>query len=378
MKEAIRFLWSSDQHTLHNKTPTPHILQNLSRFLMKEHHLPDTDLILFGGDFMDRLVETNNHDFLKVLDWCDKFLAECEKHNVVVRFLEGTSSHDWEQQKHFRLGLFNKLNAAYINSMCVEIIPELNNLSILYVPDNMSGSKTPDQIWELALEKLAEANLAEVDFVVIHGGFRHQLPEKGWKHAHMIERWKTIAKYAIFAGHIHIPCIMESDKFYCSGSFDRIRHGEEHPKGGFVGTLNKSLERFNVEFWENKKALPYVTIKLSSEWDLGTTMNRIVDVIVKRNFPANSHVKLKGGSPNIVTPLLLEFGKQYPLLNFTADNDVSDSLIVDETLYDTDTYKGVTLTKENLFDSLFVEIETTLLESNISKEEASSILNEFL
>lgn len=378
MVKPMKFLWSSDHHTLHNKTPTSHILTNLSQFLMKEHNLADIDLIMFGGDFMDRLVETNNHDFLKVMAWSDQFLLACEKHNVVVRFLEGTSSHDWGQQKHFRLGLFPKLNAKYIGTLSIEIIPELNNLSILYVPDNLSGSKTPDQIWEMALETLSSHHLTQVDFVNIHGGFRHQLPEKGWKHAHMIERWKTIAKYAIFAGHIHIPCVIEEDKFYGAGSFDRTRHAEEHPKGGFVGTLHKASKHFNVEFWENKKAMPYVTLKLSPEWDLSTTVTYINNLLIKRKFIPGSHIKLRGGVPSVVNPLLQEFIKQFPLLNFTVDNETADNLLVDETLYETTTYKGVTLTKENLFDSLYVEVEKEFTELGISKTEIEDVLNEFL
>lgn len=374
----MKFLWSSDQHTLHNKTPTKHILQNMSHFLMKAHNLSETNLVMFGGDFMDRLVETNNGDFLKVLEWSDKFLAECAKENVIVRFLEGTTSHDWEQQKHFRLKLFPNLNAKYVNTLSIEIIPELDNLSILYVPDNLSGSHTPDKIWELALDELAKHHLTSVDFVMIHGGFRHQLPEKGWRHAHMIERWKTIVNYAIFAGHIHIPCIREKDLFYCSGSFDRIRHGEEHPKGGLVGTLDKVSKKLNIEFWENKRAMPYVTLKLSPEWDLERTVTYITGFIRKSKLIPGGHIKLRGGAPGLINPLLLEFAKQFPSIHFEADNETEEGLLVDDTLYETDTYKGVTLTKENLFAAEYPEIEKEAEERKFTRQELETLLTEFL
>ena len=144
--KVINMLWSSDHHTLHNKTPTTHILKNMTDFHMVSNNLANQDLVMFGGDLLDRLVDNANPEFVKVLDWMDNFLTECDKYGVVVRFLEGTSSHDWGQQKHIRHNLLPNLNSKYIDQITVEVIEELNNLSILYVPDNLSGSYSPNRI----------------------------------------------------------------------------------------------------------------------------------------------------------------------------------------------------------------------------------------
>lgn len=374
--KVINMLWSSDHHTLHNKTPTTHILNNMTDFHMVSNNLANQDLVMFGGDLLDRLVDNANPEFVKVLDWMDNFLTECEKYGVVVRFLEGTSSHDWGQQKHIRHNLLPKLNSKYIDQITVEVIEELNGLSILYVPDNLSGTYSPDQIWELALEELAKHDMVKVDIVAMHGGFTVQLPKPAWRHAHLLERWKTIVKYCIFAGHIHTP--YQDSVLKTGGSFDRTRHGEEHPKGALVAKLDQTKEEIDVRFWENKNALPYCTLQLDPELSIEETIKLIYGYIKNKRFPPHSQIKFSGGLGHVINPIVNTLTSEYPLLGFSAENINKEDQLVDEDMYDNKVYEGVSINKENIHKTLFPEVEDVFVALNVSEKEVKSVLKEFL
>ena len=50
MNDLISILWTSDQHNIHPRTPTNHILNNMSDFYYKQHDLSKIALAIFGGD----------------------------------------------------------------------------------------------------------------------------------------------------------------------------------------------------------------------------------------------------------------------------------------------------------------------------------------
>ncbi|ASU03634.1 putative nuclease SbcCD, D subunit [Erwinia phage vB_EamM_RisingSun] len=371
----LKILWCSDQHCLHNKTPTEHILANLSRFFYVDNDLAKVDMIVFGGDFLDRLVEATDKNLMKVLGWIKVFLKKCEDHNVKVRFLEGTSSHDWGQPKHFEFAVPHEADVKYVDTLSVETFPEFNNLTMMYVPDNM-GNRTPDEIWELALQVLNQAELKEVDLIAFHGGFYYQLPEKAWKHAHMESRWESIVKYGIFAGHIHIPS--HKGKIYCSGSFDRIRHGEEHPKGGYIIELDNVADTFKATFYENKKALPYLTMWINKEMTAEDLVEKIHLFIRNHKLPPHSQIKIRNGNGAVVNPVVNILSTEYPKLGFSVENDSEDEAVIDKTLFDPNLYQGVTLDENNLFDALYAETQEKFNSLSLSREEVESVLKEFM
>ena len=370
----MRILWSSDQHLVHNKTPTKHILRNLSTFFYKDNNLDNVDLIIWGGDSIDRLVESTNRDFVNVLSWMQEFNQRCNEHNVKVRFLEGTSSHDWGQPEHFLFSSPLKSDIKYVDELSIETFPEFDNFTLMYVPDNM-GNRSTDSIWETALQVLNNNQLTEVDMIAFHGAFEYQLPEKARKHAHNVDRWTSIVKYGIFAGHIHTPS--QKKKIYCSGSFDRIRHGEEHPKGAYVIDLDKEKDFFNPVFYENKGALPYRQIRINKEYTVEELIKKIHTFIADNNLPKCSQIKIRDGLATVVNPVVSILSKEYPSFGFTVENDNEGEILIDESLFTPETYQGVSLTKDNLFDNLFNEIEQRSLLLDISKDDLFSVFKEF-
>ena len=371
----MRLLSCSDLHTCHRRTPTAHILRNMSRFFYTDVDLNNVDLILISGDVFDRFVDNDNPDFLLTLEWFKQFFVKCKEHNVIVRFTEGTTLHDWGQPRHIMFSVEEGTNVKYFDEITIETIEELNNLTIMYVPDNMSD-KTPDEIWERALQVLTAAQLDKVDLIAFHGGFYWQLPEKARKHAHMEDRWKTIVKYGIFSGHIHIPGSWE-DIIYSNGSFDRIRHGEEHPKGAWIVDIDQQKEIKSTRFWVNEFAMPYRSIRVGIDDLPESIVLSVKQLLQSQKFPVGSQFRIQGGHKSVVKPIISSLVKEYPDYGFAEDSE-DDEVLVEETLFQTSDYKGVAVTQENVFGHIENEAMAKLAGTDITRDEAFDVLKEFL
>lgn len=372
----MRILWSSDQHTFHRRTPTHHVLNGLTKFLRVDHDLAKTDMIIFGGDFMEDLVDMQNAQGKRVLNWGSEFLDACEEANgdMIVVWLAGTSSHDREQPAHFLSVAPKGLDVRYIDKLCIEVYPTKGNLSIMWVPDNM-GKMTPDEIWELALTVLKENNMTQVDMVCAHFGFDFELHAAARHHGHQLERWESICKYIILAGHIHTPC--EKGKLRRSGSFDRCGHGEEHPKGGYVVDLDLEKEKCVTTFYENKNALPYLTMQVSPDAEPKALVAQVHDFIKKHKMPPFSQLKLRGGTSHVVNPVVDVISREYPMIGIETDNATNKDMLLDDEIVDYDEYEGKSLTKDNLADNLMPEIADQLAKLNLPQDEVLAVLREF-
>lgn len=370
----MRILWSSDHHTMHSTTPTRHVLGNMSTFYYKDHDLAQVDLVIKGGDLMDHLVETNNPDFFRLKEWGNHFLQECYERKTAVIFLEGTYSHDWGQVKHFETVAPKGMDFRYVDTLSIQHYPELNGLTVMCVPDNF-GSMTPDEIWERALSVLAEHKLEKVDVIAFHGTWEHQLPGHAMDKKHIRARWESICKYLILSGHIHIPSV--EGMVHSSGSFDRIAHGEEHPKGGFVVDIDQEKETFTATFWENKKAYPYVTLTVKPDITSEKLVKDLHQFIKDKKMPFFGQVRVKGGRSEIVNPVLSVFEREYPHLGFKAKNLKAEGELVEEELFTEHSYEGVSVTKDNLVDVVWPVAEEAFTKAGVSKEEALNVLGEF-
>lgn len=371
----MRALWSSDQHTLSTSTPTRHILANLDTFHLKEHDLAEIDVIFFGGDFFDRMVERPNTDMYRVEEWATRFFRLCHKHNVKVIMLAGTQSHDRGQPAHLAFNAPEGMSFDYVDTLCIKTYQEFDDLTIMYVPDNM-GKMTPKEIWEKALQVLVDANLDMVDMIVFHGAFEFQLHTAARHKAHVLELWESIVRFYIFAGHIHTP--VSVGKLRTSGSFDRTRHGEEHPKGGYVINLDKKAGTCEATFWENKNALPYLTMQVEPTVTPEQLISDIHQFIKARKLPRDSHLRIMGGAADVVNPVVSVLSHEYHYLNIKAENEVHKDVELDDKLFDKTIYEGITLTPLNTKEQLYSEVKNILVESDISQEEFYAVLGEFI
>jgi len=370
----MRVLACSDQHTLHQTTPTHHVLGNMSQFFYKDNDLSKVDLVLFGGDLMDKLVDAPNPDLLKVKEWFKAFTDYCSKVNTSILLLEGTFYHEWGQPKHLVTVAPTGFDLRYVDTIKVERYPELDDLTILCIPDNLKAM-SPDEIWEAALDVLKQNKLDCVDIILFHQAFHDQLPTKMRHTTHDQARWESICTYIILSGHIHTPSMV--GKRCCMGSFDRISHGEEHPKGGYIIDLDKANQTHNVTFWENKRALPYVTLTVTEDISTEILVKKLRDFIRDKNLPPFSQIRIKGGPADIVTPVIKIFEKEFSQYGFKAKNIKADEELVEEEVYTDSTYSGVSVTKDNISTLLAKEAASEFADKGIDMEDALAVLEEF-
>lgn len=356
MLKKFKGLMSTDHHTLHPHTPTRHILGNLDTFYYKENKLEDIDFSLLCGDFFHDLAPANDPNMMLCQRWIKRHLQICHDKKVHVRILEGTSSHDWGQPEQFDiLKPKNTPYIKYVNTLSIEYIPELK-INVMYVPDNFGHTST-EIIYEQALKLLSSANLKQVDFIMLHGGFDYQLPPIANKNGSLYDsvKWSALAKHVIFSGHIHKPS--ERFNIRCGGSFDRTAFGEMHPKGGYRFEWND--DECATEFWENKNALIYDKILVNKEMD-AKRITKELNNYLSKNPPKNTHIRLVGGLSSVTGALITEYKEQYPQYFFDVDNVKEDNIEVDDTLYTPEMYKGIALNAGNLKDSLFNFMGSTI------------------
>lgn len=366
-------LWSSDQHTLHQKTPTEHILNNLNRFYYKDNDLSEISLVVLGGDFYDRLVDAAHSDMRKTQHWIRKFLLTCKKYGVVVRVLEGTTSHEREQTENFVVQCPKGLDLKWVKELSYEHIESLG-LDVFYVPDNLSHM-TPDQIWDRTLEIMSENNIRKFHYVFAHFAMEYQIPLKFSKHSHSEKRWESIVKFNMFVGHVHKPS--EYGLIRVSGSFDRIAHGEDHPKGAYKFWWDLSNNKSGTEFWENKNALPYVRVLQHPNDTTETLSDRINDMIKSRNLISNSRVQVRGKNAPLIKGVVEFMEGSFPNINFDIDSEPDmDEYLPSDAVNDL-SYSGVTLDKKTTPHHLrqfFMDqqVDTTMIDG------ALELLGEYL
>ena len=344
----VNGVWIADIHTLHPRTPTSHILGNMSTMFYKDIDLSKVNLVIFGGDVFHQLANnTKDPDFLKIMEWFNEFFSRCVLYNTSVYILEGTSSHDWGQAKHLDIWKPAGATIRYIDK--VEVVRDHNlGLDILFVPDNMATIST-DEIWNMVVKAMSEAGVEMVDITALHGAFDYQLPPLARKHCHNQKNYESITRYVIYAGHVHIAS--SNGLVKVCGSFDRTAHGEEHPKGAFLFSIDKANKKFSNEFYHNKNALPYITFNLTKE-TTSEELHLMVEKVIPNIKIMGSHFRFKGGSPSIVNGFVDRLREQYPYFVFQVDNEV-DTAEVDDTLFSSSEYEAIELKKENLSQVLF-------------------------
>jgi hypothetical protein len=251
------------------------------------------------------------------------------------------------------------LDFRYIDTLYIEQIKDLD-LSILYVPDEFH----PDSAvtFQQVQHTVSEAGLSRVDICIMHGAFGYQLRQAP---AHIQRHLETdylgIVEYWISIGHVHVHSFYE--RIIPQGSFDRLSHGEEHPKGGVVLSI-RGPDGPKWDFIENVGAKIFKTIEVRGT-DLDRSMAQIRKACVK--LPDESHVRIKASKSHPCYMGLKEIQLEYVMLHFTKsntdDDDVPRTTLVD--LISSDVYTPVSITSGNIVD-LLMEAMTDLNDSQLA------------
>lgn len=251
----------------------------------------DIDILFICGDFFDTLLNLNSQASLESLEIISELKQLCRENDCDLRVLRGTFTHDRNQPQHFVNGddpndtsvkLYDKLALEY---------NEKTGLNILYIPDNLPNV----DICKDARELLDAHHVDRADILVHHGYFKHMLPPSIREpHGCLdVEAVSKLVKGCVLNGHVHLTSIYKN--VISIGSFDRLTHGEEGPKGFYKIRIDKD-DVYHFNFIENKEANKFLTLDLRAFGDMASEavefFNKKWTELVK-TFRPNEPVRLR-------------------------------------------------------------------------------------
>lgn len=344
----FRFISLGDIHLKHPRTPTTLILENLTKYCVNDAVFKDLDICFITGDLFDSLLLNNDPRLYDIHRWLTHLLFKCAEHDVLLRIVEGTPSHDRnqsvflpEQAKNAKI----PVDIHYASTLSVEYI-ERFGIHILYVPDKWRT----DTVETLAEVKglLQEKGLERVDFAVMHGAFEYQLPEIVPEPSHDSDAYHEIVKYFILIGHVHRST--QKGRILAAGSFDRDGHGNEEAKGYFDVVI-KGDDNYQITFVENKGAKKYLSVDCA-----GLTSREAVVKVgqLADKLPQGSAIKIKCYTSDPIYKEFKDLLDVYPHIEFSTDrlkNEREEAKAMEELLtLDFDVFKEInTKTLPELF-----------------------------
>lgn len=355
-KESIRYLVISDIHLGHSRNKTENIIDALNAFFEDFTTDLNLDILFLAGDVFDNLLDFSSSESNLATIWAAKLMKYCGSLKIKLRVLKGTPSHDWDQSE-----IFNTLSKAakfpvdmkYVNSLSIEKIDDLG-ITVLYVPDEWRSD--PNVTYDEVKALLAHDGLEKVDIAIMHGNFNYQLPPQATKAPrHDEEKYLSIVKYFISIGHIHTSSVY--NRIIAQGSFDRLAHGEEEPKGAILCTIHREGHG-EYFFIENKKAKIFKTINIKFN-DVDAAIQQIERHTAK--LPADSYIRIRAKRDHPLIVGIDEVKKRFPLFHVTKitteEEDVNQFTLIED-VKDTSEYIPITITKDNIVDLLMEEIKT--------------------
>ncbi len=186
----------------------------------------------------------------------------------------------------------------------------------------------------------------------MHGQFNYQLPKAAIKAPkHDEGEYLSLVKHFVHIGHVHQFSTYE--RILAAGSFDRLVHGDEIPKGGLYCTIRPDGNN-EFRFIENKNAKTYTTLKVKDS-SVDDALNYIENKVNKLRKGSFVRIKAKKDHPILKNFDLLK--KKFIDLNFTKFNEedidsdrYSLSMQLDENLT---TYHPIVIRKETIKDLIF-------------------------
>lgn len=274
----MKYIVVSDIHLGHTNTPSEHIVQNLIKYILSQNN-KELDVIFIAGDLFDKLLDLNNYSVNPILEFIHKLVTYCSANNILLRVLEGTPSHDWQQSK-----LILKINEllekpADVKYFCILDVEYISSISkwVLYIPDEWSHSH--QEIEKQIQDKLKQNQITKVDIAILHGQFTYQLKVKNTESFHYKEDYfLSLVSGFIHVGHYHTHTTF--DRIIANGSFDRLAHGEEEDKG-YVKVIDSSYL-----FIPNTNSYTYRTINVNQNTTVQTLDSRIY------KLPKYSYIRL--------------------------------------------------------------------------------------
>lgn len=355
----VSCLTLSDVHLGHIRNPTKEIIANLDSFFShytSESDFCKLDIIFIAGDLFDSLLDFSSKETHEILLWLGRLMNFCARFDIKLRILEGTPSHDWKQS--FAACSIYKLveksfDFKYIDTLHIEYLKDYD-AHILYVPDEWTAST--DQTLSQVKALMSVMKLRQVDIAVMHGSFSYQLPAAAHSAPkHDEATYLSLVKHFITIGHIHVHSVYE--RILAQGSFDRLSHNEEEPKGAVQFNISESRGNTFV-FIENKGAKIFKTIVLKSK-DLDRSLLQIEKAIAK--LPNNSYVRIKATKDHPLYVAFDDLKVKFPMFFFTKANieDEEESSTITNNVVSLDKdYIPINIHRDNVVTLIMHQVQT--------------------
>lgn len=303
---SIKIISLPDVHLGHDTTTSIEIIAGLEIAVSEsDPFLRELDYLLYPGDLFDRLLVLPNQYLPSVRAELRRQLYLAEKYDFEIIILEGTPAHDWKQSKLFidiakEIGFTG--NIRYVSTLTVETSSKGH--TFLFVPDEWRSDN--NKTYREAVDAIKMAGLEKVDFIMLHGQFEYQFPDFLGIACHDSKAWQKLVNHYLFCGHIHTPS--HYGKIIFSGSFDRLRHNEEHPKGHYRVTIHPDKPD-EIVFVVNELAKDYVSIDCA-----GMTVENIIEAAgaVSSGLRFGSYIRLVGDKSTGLKELLKVIDREYP------------------------------------------------------------------
>lgn len=272
---------------------------------------PDTtpNVIFLDGDLYHRIIKFTEINAVLVIKFMERLLEISDTHNIQVRIIRGTRSHDFSQ-----LNMLRKYEAVYplfkiYETVTSEDIPLVNHplnkdltLKTLFLPEEY-----PKNFDEYYGEYLQDDQV--YDTIQGHGTFNFATwsPtdksdfESDMKRAPVWDA-DELAKHArgpIMFGHIHNYHDYKGKVYYIS-SYTTYSFSDRGDKGYLVTLMDLDSGSYNVDRVINDNAPTYAVIKLDDyEFDSVDEKLELINT-TKANF---DHVRIDAEDPDNATIL---------------------------------------------------------------------------
>lgn len=303
----------SDIHIGHRKTTAQAMEAAFKDYLRKYgKEIKKSSIWIIAGDYWDRLLPYACYDIHVGISIGIAIMDFCTRHQISLRILEGTLSHDHHQSRIFTLlaKAFPTLDFLYVETIYIET---LYDKKILYIPDDLHLHKSDTK--EAVKDALEKHGILKVDFIFMHGQFPHQLPNLPGIEFDDDKYYTSICNACILVGHLHIPT--RKGKIIAAGSFVPLSHGEDKDrKGGVLVDVSKKGE-LSVSRLYTHQEIYYTTIPvtpLKRAEELLDTLNGLI------------HIRLKGTGLELERYLSF-YKEKYPSIFFTIKKTNKDERI---------------------------------------------------
>lgn len=362
-----------DIHLGHRANDSSKICKALKELLIDSNLVKQSDIVVIEGDLYDRLLTLDYPHLAEMDSTLVLLMRECAKHKTILRVLEGTPSHDRRQAARLQTLydlLLDKPDYKWVNTLEIEYLSELQ-AHVLYVPDEWRAD-TQETLSEVKA-LMQSRDLSQVDIAIMHGQFEYQLPSHVKNvPIHKQSEYENLVKEKIFIGHVHTHSL--NSKVIAAGSLDRLKHGEEEPKGLVKARYNG--KSWFIDFIENKQARVYLTVDVT-DLDMDSTIAKITQALLGK--PIDSCIRIKAQSTHPVFAGFADIQRKWPTITFSKKSEQDISGATNEaTMQDIDSnYTKVDITKENLLDLVLKRLDKYELDSeqlSYIKESISSLL----